>query len=144
MPKLTVSWERACLGWGMFDAIYIIRYALFCLFAGKTPYVDDFTRGIELLADHGAYAKVLAIMTWGFEISVIVSCVLFLARWRAARWLAWIQIPFRLVFFLPSVSILFMGSDIAQRYGIGWMLLLVLLSEYLKGWTLWATRQHSL
>jgi hypothetical protein len=110
------------------------------MFSGRVPYVSDFSHGIDFLTDHGVYAMVLAGMAWGLELSILLSCFLFLGQYRAARWLAWVQMPFRLLFVLPSVSIVFMGADVNGRYGIGFMLLLVVLSECLKGWTLWATR----
>lgn len=144
MLRLTASAERVFLGWGLFDAIYIARYLVFSVIAGKIPYIDDFNRGIELLADHGMYARILSILVWGVELSIVLSCILFLGRWRAARVVAWVQMPFRLIFVIPSVSILFIGLDIKERYGIGLMLLLLLLSECLKGWTLWTTRKCSL
>lgn len=144
MLRLTASAERVFLGWGLFDAIYIARYLVFSVIAGKIPYIDDFNRGIELLADHGMYARILSILVWGVELSIVLSCILFLGRWRAARVVAWVQMPFRLIFVIPSVSILFIGPDIKERYGIGLMLLLLLLSECLKGWTLWTTRKCSL
>ena len=55
---------------------------------------------------------------------------------------AWAQMPLRVVLVIPSVSIIFVGSDIVGRYGIGLMLLLLVGSECLKGWTLWVTREE--
>ncbi|MFJ5298153.1 hypothetical protein ACIQAL_16670 [Pseudomonas sp. NPDC088368] len=141
MLRLKLSAERIYLGWGVFDAIYIARYIVFSLIAGRVPYLDDFRSGMELVAVHGVYAKVLVMLTWGIELSIILSCCLFLHRCRLAKWVAYFQVPFRLMFFLPSVSIVFMGPDLKERYGIGLLLLLLILSECLKVWTLWASRQ---
>ncbi|RAU46460.1 MULTISPECIES: hypothetical protein [unclassified Pseudomonas] len=144
MRQLNISARAVFWGWGMFDAIYIARYVFLSIAAGRIPYVSDLQNGLVLISDHGVYAKALAALSWGFEVSIILSCFLFLGRWRAALWLGWAQIPFRLVLVIPSVSIIFMGSDIVERYGVVLMLLLVVLSECLKGWTLWVARKHSL
>ena len=141
MPRLTLSANTVFLGWGLFDAIYIARYVVLSVIGSRIPYLDDFNSGVALITEHGAYAKVLAMVTWGVELSIILSCFLFLQRRRAARWVAFFQIPFRLVFFLPSLSIVFMGPDLKARYGIGLLLSLLVLSEGLKVWTLWVTRK---
>lgn len=141
MLRLKLSAERIYLGWGVFDAIYIVRYSVFSLLAGRAPYLDDFRSGMELVAAHGIYAKLLVMLTWGLELSIILSCCLFLCRCRIATWVAYFQVPFRLLFFLPSVSIIFMGPDLRGRYGIGLLLLLLILSECLKVWTLWVSRK---
>ncbi|GEM_PF-217905 len=141
MRHLKPSAETLFIGWGLFDAIYIVRYAFLSLSAGRIPYLDDFNSGVQLLAEHGALPKVLAVLVWGLEISIVVSCFLFFLRWRAARWLAYFQVPFRLMFLVPSVSVLFMGPDLKERYGIALLLVLLVLSECLKVWTLWVSRR---
>ena len=141
MLRSMTSVDRIFLGWGVFDAIYLARYSVLSLIGGRIPYYDDFTKGMGLLADHGTDAKILAGVSWGLELSIVLTAVFFLLRWRVARWLAYCQVPFRLVFLTPSVSILFMGPDLRGRYGIGLLLLLLVLSECLKVWTLWTTRK---
>lgn len=142
MLRLMTSTDRVFLGWGVFDVVYVARYALLSLMAGRIPYYDDVKNGMGLLADHGTDARILAVVTWGLELSIVLTAVFFLLRWRVARWLAFCQVPFRLVFLIPSVSILFMGPDLMGRYGIGLLLFLLILSECLKVWTLWATRSY--
>lgn len=139
--RLNLSAERIFVGWGVFDAIYVARYLLLSVSAGRVPYVDDFSSAIGFLSEHGALPKVLATLIWGLEFSIVLSCCLFFLRWRVARWLAYFQVPFRLVFFIPSVSLFFMGPDLKERYGIGLLLLLLVVSECLKVWTLWITRR---
>ncbi|MFK3972208.1 hypothetical protein ACI2KS_15925 [Pseudomonas sp. NPDC087358] len=139
-----MSAEKVFLGWGLFDAMYIARYIFISLSTDRVPYVEDFNGGLELLEAQGEYSKVFAVMVWGFELSILLSCVLFIARCGAARWVAWFQIPFRLIFLVPSVSIIFMGPDLTEGYDIGLLLLLLFSSECLKGWTLWRTRKSPL
>lgn len=143
MLRVNVSAKQVFFFWGVLDAIYILRYVVLCFFDGRIPYFQDFKDGLALLVDHGGYAHVMAIMVWGVELSIILSCFLFLTQQRGALWLAWFQIPFRLILVVPSVSIIFMGADLKERYGLGLMLLLLALSELLKGWTLWKVRKSN-
>ncbi|WP_342653853.1 hypothetical protein [Pseudomonas sp. F3-2] len=146
MSRLELPAGRVYVGWGIFDAIYVARYMLASVSAGRIPYVDDFNSAMELLAVHGALPKVLATVVWGLEISIVLSCCFFFLRWRTARWLAYVQVPLRLVLFVPSISVLFMGPDLKERYGIALLLSLLVISEGLKVWTLWVSGRgtHSL
>jgi hypothetical protein len=143
MRRLNLTTERVYLVWGIFDAIYIARYVLLSISAGRVPYIDDFNNAMGLLAVHGGVPKVLAGFVWGLEISIVLSCSLFLLRWRVARWLAYIQVPLRLILFVPSISVLFMGPNIKDRYGIVLLVSLLIMSEGLKVWTLWGSRSCS-
>jgi hypothetical protein len=139
MGRIKLSAEKVYVGWGVFDAIYIVRYVLLSVSAGRIPYVDDFNSAMGLLAVHGALPKFLAALVWALEISIVLSCCLFFLRWRIARWLAYVQVPLRLVLFVPSISVLFMGPDLKERYGIALLLSLLVISEGLKVWTLWVS-----
>jgi hypothetical protein len=141
MGRLKLSAEKVYVVWGVFDAIYIARYVLLSVSAGRVPYIDDFNSAMGLLAVHGGLPKVLAAVVWGLEISIVLSCCFFVMRWRVARWLAYVQVPLRLVLFVPSISVLFMGADLKERYGIALLLSLLVMSEGLKVWTLWVSRR---
>lgn len=141
MGRLDLTAERVYVGWGIFDAIYVARYVSLSVSGGRVPYVDDFNNALGLLAVHGGLPKVLAALVWGLELSIVLSCCFFLLQWRVARWLAYFQVPLRLVLFVPSISVLFMGPDLKERYGIILLLSLLVMSEGLKVWTLWVSRR---
>ncbi|MFJ3487696.1 hypothetical protein ACIPL1_30365 [Pseudomonas sp. NPDC090202] len=141
MPDMMANAGRTWLMWGIFDALYVVRYIIYSVLHSRVPYIEDFRNSMEILAGRDIGTQVLASFSWALDLSMIISSILFLGKWHIARWLAGLQIPLRLLLFVPSVSILFMGGNPAVRYGTALMLVLLVVSECLKGWTLWATRK---
>lgn len=94
------------------DAIYLVRYWVTSVVEGRVPYLSDIESALWVLRDH----SVLQIYTFGFvmllQISIIASCFLFLLSSQKVRWLVYLQTPLRLVFFIPSVSLLLIGAQL--------------------------------
>ena len=138
--KGRVSGSHIWLMWGVLDLFHIVWYAFHSLMKGRVPYLEDMISTTGLMVDQDVSGTVYVIASWVLECSIAISCVLFLGRWRVARWLGWAQIPLRLAFMVPSLSVLFIGPNLADRYGIVLLLCLLVFSECLKGWTLWAAK----
>jgi hypothetical protein len=126
--------------WGLMDALYLLWYMVHAVIKGKVPYVDDYYSAAERLQAFDWTTKTIAAVGWALELSILVSCVLFLSCRRSARIIAWCQMPFRLLLFVPSVSVLFMGTNVAVNYGVWFAIALLVLSEGLKAWTLLKVR----
>lgn len=123
--------------WGGFDALYLIWYIIGSLRNGKVPYLADGISTLALLSDHGLFQIGMVLLSWVLQLSITVSCFLFFARRDEAKWVSYLQIPLRLFFLVPSVSILLMGAQFFPDYNPILMVVLILVSEMVKGWSLW-------
>jgi hypothetical protein len=92
--------------------------------------------GALTLEQQGGINAATAVTSWLVQLSIIFSCLLFLCRAQLAKYLAYIQIPFRLFFLLPSVSALLLAAQFLPGFSL-LFLVLIILSELLKGWSLW-------
>lgn len=100
---LSGSFRRCCLVWAVFDGLFIIFYCLVSVMSDHVPYFYEF----QLLqmfwgqpysqSDWQFLAVPIATALWIFNVSVILSFVLFLSGSRRVRYLIFAQVPFRLV-----------------------------------------------
>lgn len=91
----------------------------------------------RLMDEHGGAPVGLALLGMFVHVSVIVSCALLLLERRAGLYLALGQAPFRMMFMIPSVSLLLLYAQLAPAHNGLLMAGLVMLSEILKGWSCW-------
>lgn len=117
------------------DGFYILHYLQGSLRRGDVPYLTDIGNITMLEYSHGEFAMVMGMMGLIAHFSVIVTCVLFAAGWRVGYYLAMVQIPFRVLFLIPSISTLLILPKLIADL-VPW-LMLVVGSEMVKGWSLW-------
>ena len=122
--------------WGVFDAFYVAWYCINSWLGERIPYISDFSSSAMLLEQQGGVNFALALASWLLQLSVILSCLMFLLRARNVKYLAYAQIPFRLFFLIPSVSIILVIAKLLPSYGLT-ILTFIIASEILKAWTLW-------
>lgn len=96
--------------WGGLDALYLLWYVSSSTRLGKVPFWDDLAVATEVLKEHGTAALVMVMINWGLQLSIVVSAFLFLFQRKEAKWLGLAQIPLRLVFVVPSFSVLLIGA----------------------------------
>ncbi|MCX2890813.1 MULTISPECIES: hypothetical protein [Pseudomonas] len=124
-------------GWGGLDALFLMSYMLRSLWEGKLPFYADAISALNMIEDHGSYAAVFIVLGWMLQLSFFVSCILL---FRQSRWgwrLVWLQLPFRLLFFVPSASVLFTYMGFHFSAGSVAFVLLMVASELAKVWSLW-------
>ncbi|WP_313241881.1 hypothetical protein [Stutzerimonas nitrititolerans] len=124
------------LVWGSLDAFYIVWYCINSWLGGRTPYLSDLSSTIALLEYQGGVNLVTALLSWMLQLSIILSCFMFLFRARRVKYLAYGQIPFRLFFLIPSVSVLLLAAQLLPGYSLV-LLAMIIASEALKAWSLW-------
>jgi len=127
--------------WGLFDAFYILWYVVQSVWHSRIPYWTDFTDTVWLLQDQGDVQLLLVALNWILQLSIIVSALLFLTQRSAAKWLGLAQIPLRLAFSTPSLSLLLLGVQLFPGYNPFLMLGLIVGSEIIKGWSLCTLRK---
>jgi len=124
------------LFWGILDAFYIIWYCANSWLGERIPYFSDLSSSIALLEQQGGVNLVTALLSWLLQFSIILSCLIFLLQKGWAKYLAYIQTPFRLFFLMPSLSVLLLAAQLLPDYGLIF-LALTIVSEILKIWSLW-------
>lgn len=127
------------LVWGLFDLLYVVRFLGLSLGQGRIPIYSD-------LMDAGPLEQplLLAVFWLGISllltVSIVGSAFLFLRRSRAARMLAFIQTPFRLLLAVPSVSCIPWLVQAVGSLSVTLNLSLLLASEVVKVLSLRAIR----
>ncbi|WP_097305061.1 hypothetical protein [Pseudomonas chlororaphis] len=135
-----LSRNRIWQFWGGLDVLYLLWYVSSSARLGKVPFWDDLAMATEVLKDHGTAALVMVMINWGLQLSIVVSAFLFLFQRKDAKWLGLAQIPLRLMFVVPSFSVLLIGAYFFPGYNPLMMLGVIVLSEIIKGWSLCAIR----
>ncbi|QVM90947.1 hypothetical protein JYG34_23575 [Pseudomonas entomophila] len=123
--------------WGAFDALLLADYLLKVISTGRVPFLSDLLRLPAIMSDHGLSTALLMALRTGFLLSLVVSCVLFFAQHASVKWLVALQLPLRLLFFIPSISLLYLYAGFSASANPTRALLTVLACELLKIGTLW-------
>lgn len=145
LRKLEVTLESSSLSmcrtaflfWGGMDAFYLCLYVLRSMARGAIPFWTDFNDGLHNMHNWGGGLEFIVWLGLALQLSLIVTCVLFLLRCRVAVYLAMVQIPFRIFFFVPSISTMLVWPMLVSNMGHSVWLGLMLLSEGGKSWCLW-------
>lgn len=88
---------------------------------------------------------ILMVINLVLQASIIFSAALLLCARKAGIYIALAQIPWRLLFSVPSLSVLLVWASLAPDYNLWLMFGLILISELIKGGTLmWFLRQKSM
>ena len=131
---MSVSRANILRLWGGLDIFYVLWYSLSSWKEGRVPYLADLSNVIGLGDQLGSFLVGIALLSWGLQISIVLSGVLFVCGYRPARYLGFAQIPFRVLFLYPSVSLLLVVAGYLPSL---LMVALVVGSEVLKAWSLW-------
>ncbi|MCC7633279.1 hypothetical protein [Stenotrophomonas rhizophila] len=121
--------------WGRMDAAQILIYVASALRHDRTPYLHDIAGSIAVLDSHGWMALTFLAPSWVLQASLFASCALLLWRSRLGVYLAYVQIPLRLMLLMPSVPFALMlvrHLDIAPTTLLVLSGCLLLLVESLK------------
>lgn len=130
-------------GWGALDALYMLNYVAKSVLQDRLPFFSDALSALRIIDDHGSYAAVFITLGWCLQLSIAASGILLLRRNRWGERLVWLQLPFRLLLFVPSASVLFyyMAPHFSQGSVVG--IALVVASELAKVWSLWFFKESA-
>lgn len=130
-----MSSRNIWLLWGTMDALYLIWYFTNSVLNRRVPYLTDVVSALDILQSQGALQFYMFILFVVLQVSIFASCVMFFLNRRSVRRIVFLQAPLRLVFVLPSVSLLLVGARIFPQYSVALMVLLIGASEILKIWS---------
>lgn len=131
------SQRKLQLFWAGMDAMFILIYVQGSLRRGNVPYLTDVRNMMGLAKNHSEFAEVVATISLVSHTSIIITCVLFFLGWRIVYYLAFAQIPFRLLFLMPSFSTILLWPRVIPDLLPSVLLILIVGSEIVKGWSLW-------
>ena len=123
--------------WGVLDAFYIVFYLLGSIRLERVPFITDAKTMAGLLAEQGVIESLIAVMSLVLQVSIVFSAFLLLLGLRVGAYLGIAQIPFRLLSMTPSLLVLPIWASLMPGYTIWLMLGLIVISEVIKGGTLW-------
>lgn len=121
------------LFWSAMDAFYVCFLIISSVRRGDVPFWSDLNAALVNMQNWGGGLEVLVWLGWITQLSVVVSGVLFYLGCRRALHLALVQIPFRVLFIVPSIALIVLIPDLSAGLWLG----LLMLSEAVKGWSLW-------
>lgn len=131
---MTLTCKQTLRVWGALDLFQLFLYCLHSWKAGRTPFLSDLL-GIQALGEQvGVSLTSVGWVAWSLQLSIAVTALGFLLAYRPTRYLGALQIPLRLFFIMPSLSPLLLLAGYLPGL---LMLVLVIGSEALKGWSLW-------
>ena len=129
------------LVWALFDFLHIAVYSISSLRLGNIPYATDFVSTVGNVSSHGGVVSGgMVVFSWLLELSILVSLVMFLLMKNKVKVLCYVQTPFRLIFLVPSLSIMFSVFNLFGGLNTIVVIVMVILSEAakvfsLKKWT---------
>lgn len=118
--------------WAAFDLFYIIRFIWLNLSQGRIPLVDDIISFHGLFAEQGFYVVILFSLSLLLNISILLSAILLTIGWRHVNKVVYAQTLLRLIFIIPSLSILPWALKSASVTSASIFLLVTVFSEVLK------------
>lgn len=94
------------LFWGGMDLLALAGFVVTALMNHRTPFYDDVRDFMALSADHGWYGGLIFGLSMLLYLSLFLSTFLFFTNSRTAKVVAYVQIPFRLLLAVPSITLL--------------------------------------
>lgn len=126
--------------WAAFDLFYIAKFIWWNISQGRISLFDDIVSFNDTYLQLGAYSLVIFSFSLLFNISIVFSAIAFLKNWKYVNWIVYAQTPIRLLFMVPSVSILlWIFNFMSINIGLGFVVAVV-ISEIIKIMTLYLTK----
>lgn len=121
--------------WGGLDLLYLFGFSVLQVLYGKVPFYSDLLASHRTSMIYGSnLPEIMSLLSILFYASLIASGVLLVTRSRFGRYLAWMQLIPRFVFFAPSFLLIIV---LVRWVKIFWIVMLIFgISEAFKMYTL--------
>ncbi|EKT4467374.1 hypothetical protein QEL93_002784 [Pseudomonas putida] len=123
--------------WGVFDALLVAQHVITTIANGGIPFISGLLQISAVMESQGGWFALYFLARWALLLSILVSCGLFLAQRDSVKWLVWLQSPARVLFFMPSVSLISLYPGYTPSGSPALFLAVVVACEVLKLWSLW-------
>ena len=136
--KTKITSKIVVIFWGLLDLLYVVWFILGSIDKGRIPYITDAILMVDVVKHVGGWLpSFAALMSFALQLSIIVTAFLLLVGSQRAKLICFIQLPFRLLFIVPSISVIPIVVGFVDDYSIPLIFILVVLSEMMKAYTLW-------
>lgn len=131
---MKLKFSKVCLFWGGMDAFYIIRLIWLNIEQGRVPFVDDIVSFNQLYSEYGGGGWILLMfaLSMMLNISIAASAILLIVKWDKIRFLVFLQIPFRLLLIVPSISVIPWLLKHFHFNSMMFIIVLLVFSEFTK------------
>lgn len=131
---MKLNYRIVCFIWGALDIFYIIRFAWLNVEQGRIPLVDDIISFNHINSEYGSefWTVLMFSVSLILNISIIISAILLLVGWCRVHCFIYIQIPFRLLMAIPSISFLPWLLKQLNITSVSIFVILLVLSEIIK------------
>lgn len=137
MRKVSTDGARKIfLFWGGLDLILVVFYIQGSFRQDKVPYVTDVLSIVRLLKDFDFFVMALILIGCLLHFSIILSSAAFLLKYRVAAYVGLLQMPFRLFYMLPSLSLFLMVAAYVPGLSVWTVVPFVVFSEVIKAYSL--------
>ncbi|MDN7875176.1 hypothetical protein QZM69_07075 [Burkholderia aenigmatica] len=123
------------------DLLYLARYLWLNVVEGKIPFVADILR-LQNLEQPTWYAPLTTSLSLGLTCFIAVTAYLFLTNSWAARPMAYVQIPFRLLLAVPSLSFIPWLLNLFGLHSLVLNIAFLIVSESVKVFSLYCSGRH--
>ncbi|WP_256215533.1 hypothetical protein [Pseudomonas sp. NBRC 111131] len=122
--------------WASMDAFYIALYCVRSIARGAVPFWSDVNSGLEVVRNWGGSDALIWVGLF-LQVSILVTCIGFFKYQRLVVFLAAAQIPLRIFFVVPSISVVLLVPMVMAEINSWLWLGGLLASEVIKGWSIW-------
>ncbi|MEI2264067.1 hypothetical protein [Erwinia sp. CGal63] len=129
--------------WATFDLFYIARFVWINISQRRIPLIDDILSFIDIFPQQGGYALILIVLSLLLNVSILFSAALLFIQRKNVHWLIYAQTPLRLLYALPSLSVLpWLFKTLTVKNSII-VICAIILSEILKVSTIYLANKNN-
>lgn len=139
--KTIITLKRVFYFWAVFDLFYIIRFIWINIEQGRIPLIDDVVSFSNLFPQQGLYSLFLFSFSLLLNVSIVFSAFFLFRQWKSVHWFIYAQTPLRILFVIPSLSVLpWLFKTFSIRVGVIF-LFVTIISEVLKVVTVYLAKK---
>jgi hypothetical protein len=128
-----MSKQRIFMFWGVMDLMYVLGFFYWNLSRGRIPLYDDAVSFMHVSSEYGGSAPILLFIgSLLLSLSIVLTMFMFFRRHPLVRFIACLQIPFRLYLVVPSLSFIPWMANFFELKQAAIVFPLLITSEGLK------------
>ena len=131
---MKLSFSKVCLFWGGMDIFFFIRFIWLNIEQGRIPFVDEIISFNQVYSEYGGgvWIVLIFVLSMMLNISIMISAILLIIRWGNAHYFIFLQMPFRLLLIVPSISLIPWLLKQFHVINIALIIILLVISELIK------------
>ncbi|MCK3866072.1 hypothetical protein [Pseudomonas sp. B329] len=129
--------------WGSMELLYVGQFLYFGILRDEIPFYSAIRSFAALSSEHGPAAVVLFVLSLSLSVSIVFSMLMFFFRARWVPYMVYVQTPLRLLFAVPSVTLLPWFLKTCGITSPTLLLVFLLLSEVVKCFSIFFRKHFS-